>query len=113
MSLVAPVIGAAVGLAPSVAEAGVVLGHTANPLWMGAFFGAFGAIDAALRPSFERLFGGGKAAETAAPRSVEAGKAPAISQQVEMEGGVHCCGTKHRDHLATERANPAEQVRGA
>lgn len=56
LAIAAPAIGVAVGIAPSYAAAAVVLGNTANPLWLGAFFGSFGALRAAIAPVADKIF---------------------------------------------------------
>ena len=59
LAAVAPLISMTLGLAPEGADysaAAAALGDSASPLWMGAFFGTFGAIDAAVRPVVERWF---------------------------------------------------------
>lgn len=59
LALVAPLVAMAIGLdgVNSYAAASEVLKHTANPLWLGGFFGAFGAIDAVIAPVIDRIFG--------------------------------------------------------
>ncbi len=51
LGLVAPLLADLVGLAPG------SVGHSADPLWMGAFFGAFGALHSVLMPIASRIFG--------------------------------------------------------
>lgn len=50
LAMAAPTLAGVVGVDPS------SLGHTADPLWLGSFFGAFGALDAGLRPIFDKVF---------------------------------------------------------
>ncbi len=57
LALLAPAIGVGIGLEATYAEAAETLALTAKPLWMGAFFGTFGALNAAATPVFSRLFG--------------------------------------------------------
>ena len=50
LAVAAPAIGVAVGIAPTYAAAAAALGHTASALWLGSFFGAFGALKATVDP---------------------------------------------------------------
>lgn len=50
LAVAAPYVGAAAGIVPSVAAATEILGTSANPLWLGSFFGMFGAASSALSP---------------------------------------------------------------
>ena len=62
LALSAPLIAMAVGLADPGLRVGAykaaasMLGHSANPAWLGSFFGMFGALDAVARPFFNKLF---------------------------------------------------------
>lgn len=87
LAVAAPLLGAAVGLAPSVSAAATALGHTANPLWMGAFFGAFGAIDAGVRPLLSGLFGGQENAPQPAPKTR---KVMLVISPQQEHGHNHC-----------------------
>lgn len=67
LSVVAPLIALAVGIVPAGAGyAGAVaaLGHTADVLWLGSFFGAFGAIHAAVEPLLTAVFSKNKSQDS-------------------------------------------------
>ena len=60
LALAAPLIPMAIpSLLPAIAAGAgygtyaAALGLSANPVWLGAFFGAFGALDAAIRPGVD------------------------------------------------------------
>lgn len=107
LAVAAPYIGAAVGLAPTAAEAATALGHSASPIWMGAFFGAFGAIDAAVRPTFDWAFGSKGGAEAGAVKTAEpsAGKQVNITivQSPQQSQAQVVAESSHRQTIEAER----------
>lgn len=101
LAVAAPAIAVGLGMAPTYAAGAALLGHSASPLWMGCFFGAFGAIDAAVRPYADKLFGDAKPAATVAA-------SPAPAQ--EKARGVASEVAYSADHAARLEA---EQSQGA
>jgi hypothetical protein len=62
-------VGALVALAlPTIASvvgvSAAAVGASANPLWLGAFFGAWGGLAALVQPAADFIFGGGQLAQT-------------------------------------------------
>jgi len=56
IALGAPYFGSVAGLAPGVEAASSELGKFGDPVILGAYFAAVGALDAVLKPVFARLF---------------------------------------------------------
>lgn len=106
LSLAAPYIALAVGLAPTAAGAAALLGPTANPLWLGAFFSAFGAIDAAIRPLFDRL----SPPASAAAAMPDTAQGPAQEVAVSMaQDKIQEMENRHRQQLQAERDARSEE----
>ena len=102
LAVSAPAIAVGLGMASSYAGGAALLGHTSSALWMGSFFGAFGAINAAVEPMLGGLFGGeAKAAETAAPKKT-------IRLTIVGAGVDAPCAHNHAEALAARRE--AEQA---
>lgn len=83
--LIAPALGLEIG--------GLTLSaiNHSNPLWIGAYFGAFGAINAAVAPVMDYLFGGAKG--EAAAQSVSPAQEAVRTPEQAQEQGVsvsHC-----------------------
>src|SRR6185436_12992284 len=68
LALAAPVLAQAVGGASILGAAAFEHAVATPVLWTGLFFGAFGAIHAALTPACEFVFRGGKPKEAAAEK---------------------------------------------
>lgn len=95
LAVVAPTLGSWVGLTD------IAGSHTANPAWMGAFFGAFGAIHAILTPLVTAIFG--KDAEPALTAANE--KQPQVVVQIKQETEIAPDKAKsHAAALQNERA---------
>jgi hypothetical protein len=105
LALAAPVLAYGIGMAPSVGAAAAMLGSNASPMWMGVFFGAFGAIDAAVRPIIGQMMG--EKPEAAAP-AAQASVKTAVALQPEM--GQE---TAYRERLEAERVAEKAAGRGA
>ncbi len=71
LAVVAPAITVALGFAPDVAAAAATLGFNSQPLWLGSFFAAFGAIQATVSSFFDKVDGTSKKA-TAAQAKLDA-----------------------------------------
>lgn len=104
LALIAPALGNMVGL-PDVATS-----HSANPAWMGAFFGAFGALHAAVTPLFRAVFADKKEEAAAASPEKEPAvhisiSSPEVNQTLQQEPEAG----KFRDTLAAERAHASAQ----
>ena len=121
-TLLLAAVGVALGFAaPALASFAVTLGlapataaalSVTHPIWAGVFFGAFGAINAALSPVFDGIFGMGSnhhsishSTSKAAPVIVM-GHAPTVSADVAPELAT----THFQDKLAVERAAPQEHT---
>ncbi|NBO18521.1 MAG: hypothetical protein EBV03_04705 [Proteobacteria bacterium] len=102
LAVAAPAIAVGLGMASNYAAGAVLLGHSASPLWMGAFFGAFGAIDAAVRPMMDKWFGGGEAAAPAAQRDGVSPKKTLHLTIVNAVAKPACC-PSHTEALAARR----------
>ncbi len=104
LALVAPPLATLLG--PAILGEVAVAHAMATPvMWTGVFFGAFGALDAAARPFFDKMFDG-KKPEAAAGAAKVAG--PVVTKQVHITI-VKECGTKHRESLDAQRAQASEK----
>lgn len=79
----------------------------ANPLWLGSFFGAMGAVQAGITPLFNAIFGGDKpAGETSIdPRDKSATKQLnlTIVQSPQQSQGMAVVENKHRQSVEAQR----------
>ena len=104
LALIAPVIGMALGIvggATTYGAAASALGHTANPLWLGSFFGAFGAIDTGMRPVFDKIFGESKKTQAAVADSSRV--IIALNPTVEKTQEPNVASAKYRETIEAER----------
>lgn len=111
LALIAPPLATLLG--PALLGEAAVAHAVATPvLWTGAFFGAFGAIDTALRPLFDTMFGDDKPQATmqAAPKV----DGPSVTKQVHITIVKEACTDKHREALAAQRQaeHKAEKTAG-
>lgn len=98
LAVAAPLIAEATGVAVA------SLGHTADPLWLGSFFGTFGGLHAAIKPVFDRSFKMGEyEAREVAPtpcqlRQMQKQKTvePEVQPQQKKQGCGHCQALKAR-----------------
>lgn len=73
-------------------------------LWTGTFFGAFGAIHAAVAPIGNFLFGDKPKEEAKAPPARESSQAPQIAAAVCVQNAQQVMETKHREYIHDRRA---------
>lgn len=99
LAVAAPAIAVGLGMAADYAAGAALLGHSASPLWMGAFFGAFGAIDAAVRPMMDQWFGDNHAQAGAQ----ECGVPPKKALHLTIVNAVAKPCHSHTDALAARR----------
>ena len=99
---------------PLIGEAAYAHAVTTPVLWTGAFFSAFGAIDAALRPAFDWAFGDSPKAQVAEPSVKEAQPtlqiAPVIQKFQQPEQVQATMASKYRETIEAERMVLAERA---
>lgn len=103
LALIAPPVATFLG-AGILGEAAVAHAVATPVLWTGAFFGLFGAIDTALRPAFDKIFGDKpKDAEAAAVKVASAEGSKQVNITVLAPTQAMEFKSNHRETLTEKR----------